>query len=531
MLKKMYSTQKESSRSFSFFSLRSHRMPRGEAVVWLCVFALVVNVCVTSEVGISKYKLFGLGLSKTGTTTLGAALTQLGYENVHFDPNLVPFLFEDRHAYNFSHRYDSVDSVEDLPVALYYEEMLREYPNARFVLTIRDPAAWYQSYRSHLIDHFAMHEGHFPFRQAMLGELAYGSNNPDDKDTWIAHFNNHNARVQEIIPADQLLVIDITATNGTSFWRTICKFLQRERGPCAKPDSTTVPFSNAHEERKKNVARLVRFHRENNFPTVESPSHFGYVSVITLDASLISDLLGRHIRDRFYLFHSFIATVEALRDQGVTHDVILLIYGTAVLPRNFGRAIFKRLRVYCYHFHGAVGSMKRTFAGKHEEFGWMLAEFLRAKIHILRLTQYSRLLYFDATTRLSRGCDALLDTMHGNFSVYRGMSTEAPFDSRAFLITPSKQAYYDLYDVAATKHFSIEHGWLEVGSIPQWGPADHLKRNWEFARSSQDVGLLYYYYFRSPARRYYGNFHVSTIATESWEKCVLSHLFVIPSDA
>jgi hypothetical protein len=57
-------------------------------------------------------------MSKTGTTTLAAALSKMGYKNIHYDNNLNPFLFEDPRTYNFSHKYDSVDSAQDVPVAL-----------------------------------------------------------------------------------------------------------------------------------------------------------------------------------------------------------------------------------------------------------------------------------------------------------------------------------------------------------------------------------------------------------------------------
>ncbi len=71
--------------------------------------------------------MFGIGLSKTGTTSLGAALVQLGYRNLHNDRSLVAFLYPDR-AVNMSGRYDDLDAVEDLPVALYYKELLVAYP-------------------------------------------------------------------------------------------------------------------------------------------------------------------------------------------------------------------------------------------------------------------------------------------------------------------------------------------------------------------------------------------------------------------
>ena len=46
-------------------------------------------------------KVFGVGLSKTGTTSLGQALQMLGLTNLHMDRAFVPFLFPDGH-YDFA---------------------------------------------------------------------------------------------------------------------------------------------------------------------------------------------------------------------------------------------------------------------------------------------------------------------------------------------------------------------------------------------------------------------------------------------
>jgi hypothetical protein len=247
--------------------------------------------------------------------------------------------------------------------------------------------------------------------------------------------------------------------------------------------------------------------------------HLSHTSVITLDVTVLSNLLQRPITDHLHFFHSFIETVEALREQGVQHDVILLIHGPTQLQQP-ERVILDRLRVYCYPINDLGKGV--IAVPPHEVFDSHVAQFLRAKISILRLTQYTRLLYFDPTTRLGHGCDAMLESMHGNFSVHRGEMLDGPFDTRAFLIIPSKQTFYDVDDAWTTVSFSIEQGWLETGSIPTWGPPANQKHDWSFARSSQDIGLLYYYFYMSPVHRE-GRVHASTIDPEAWAKCVPLH--------
>jgi hypothetical protein len=208
-----------------------------------------------------------------------------------------------------------------------------------------------------------------------------------------------------------------------------------------------------------------------------------------------------------------------LREQGVKYDVILLIHGKNELKQS-ERELLGRLHVYCDSVQDA--RLLKHRIGRHENFGADVATFLGININILRLTQYSRLLYFNPMTRLSHECDALLDSMHGNFSAFPGKMLEGPFDTRAFLINPSKRAYYDLYDVVQKFSFSVEQGWFEAGSIPTWGPLTDPKHDWSFARSSQDTGLFYYYYFVSSVRRD-GRVHASKIDPMAWAKCVLPH--------
>jgi hypothetical protein len=494
----------QSARSLTFF------------ILFILTFSLV------SAKERKPFKVFGIGLGKSGTSTIGPALKLMGYENVHYDFRMSPFLLDDPRAFDFSHLYEDFDSTEDPPVALYYEEMRRVYPTARFILTVRDAEDWYQDFFAHRFDILRSAEGFLPFWTAMVSQLAYGAAHPEgNKETWIAHFNAHNERVPQVIPAAQLLVIDIFKTNSSGFWRSLCSFLDETLGPCASPDSTPIPPPiTSVEQRKINTESLIAKRLRHEFPIVESPSISAYVSVITLDHSLLESLFDRPDIDDLTLLNSFIGTVKALRERGVKHDVILLIFGKQAL-RPSERAVLDQLRVYCY----PVQEFKREkshFRSPHEPFDMSLARFYRVNLNILRLTQYSKLFYFDARAQLSHGCDGLLDSMRGDLSVFRGDTQKAPFYTHAFLIRPSKQVYYDFQEMISSKYFSVEQGWYGAGSIPAWGPPTHTKHDWSFARSSQDIGLLYYYYFMSPVRKE-GRVHASTIDPSAWAECVSLH--------
>ena len=92
-------------------------------------------------------KIFGIGLSKTGTTSLYAALDQLGYRSAtfrHMRESGLDRWFEG----DFSEDYlANWDAVTDNPISAFYPQLDEQYPGSKFVLTVRDPEAWLTSTR------------------------------------------------------------------------------------------------------------------------------------------------------------------------------------------------------------------------------------------------------------------------------------------------------------------------------------------------------------------------------------------------
>lgn len=76
-------------------------------------------------------KVFGIGLARTGTTSLNQALNILGYRSIHF-----PYPWSDLSGY---------DAATDTSCTLHYKDLARRNPEARFVLTVRDIDSWTRS--------------------------------------------------------------------------------------------------------------------------------------------------------------------------------------------------------------------------------------------------------------------------------------------------------------------------------------------------------------------------------------------------
>jgi hypothetical protein len=79
-------------------------------------------------------KIFGIGLSRTGTTSLAKALAMLGYKSIHA---------------RGAHHIEMYEASTDVPVAARYRQLDKRYPNSRFILTVRDMESWLESCRQH----------------------------------------------------------------------------------------------------------------------------------------------------------------------------------------------------------------------------------------------------------------------------------------------------------------------------------------------------------------------------------------------
>jgi hypothetical protein len=87
-------------------------------------------------------KVFVVGLSRTGTTTLTTALRQLGYLAAHWANPATGLLLSVEDAAVF-------DAMTDAPVADAVEDLADRHPGARFVLSLRPVESWTRSLLSH----------------------------------------------------------------------------------------------------------------------------------------------------------------------------------------------------------------------------------------------------------------------------------------------------------------------------------------------------------------------------------------------
>ncbi|MEJ2439702.1 MAG: sulfotransferase [Gammaproteobacteria bacterium] len=178
-------------------------------------------------------QVIGTGIGRTGTYSLKLAIEQLGLgpshhmEEVIFNlPTQVP-LWSAAVAGKpeWSSIYDGYHSAVDWPTAGFFRELHQAYPDAKFVLTHRNPESWADSFADTIYKLMAGKDQAPPEMQdwfAMATGVLNKSGFPDglDRDELIKAFHAHNDAVKKAIPAKQLLVYEVR--DG---WEPLCEFL------------------------------------------------------------------------------------------------------------------------------------------------------------------------------------------------------------------------------------------------------------------------------------------------------------------
>jgi hypothetical protein len=190
-------------------------------------------------------KVFGIGLSRTGSTSLNEALAVLGLRAVHFPADPVTqreyrrFFAAPKDKLRLS-LLDRCDALTDNPVSCVYRQLDRAYPGSKFIWTIRDKQSWLRScelWWERSVIPFMEHSAALGEFMALVGTQAYGTAY-FDAGLFSAAYDAHMTQVPDYFrgrDAD-LLTLDICAGDG---WPELAPFLGR-----AVP---RVPFPHRNE--------------------------------------------------------------------------------------------------------------------------------------------------------------------------------------------------------------------------------------------------------------------------------------------
>jgi hypothetical protein len=172
---------------------------------------------------VPRQKVFGIGLSRTGTKSLDRALSMLGYRSDHFSTHLLR-LDDDTLSLDM-HNVELYDALTDITASLFFRELDDAFPGSKFVLTMRDPDEWLRSCRRHFPP---LEPGLWPHGDAKVLELRRRMYATDcfDADRFLAAFHAHAAAVRSHFASrpGSLLVFDLCSGDG---WGRLCAFLGR----------------------------------------------------------------------------------------------------------------------------------------------------------------------------------------------------------------------------------------------------------------------------------------------------------------
>jgi hypothetical protein len=214
-------------------------------------------------------EVIGAGFGRTGTMSLKVALEKLGFgpcyhmTEVFANPEHVE-LWEAAargEPLDWDKVFGDYRATVDWPGASFYEGLMEKYPDAKVILTVRDPERWYESARSTIYNVqnvasspvFSLAALFVPrlrdLRRAalMAADLVWKrtfDGKFEDREHAIEVFERWNEEVKERVPPEKLLVYEVKEG-----WEPLCEFL-----------GTTVPKDKPfpHHYDRKTFRRMIR---------------------------------------------------------------------------------------------------------------------------------------------------------------------------------------------------------------------------------------------------------------------------------
>ncbi len=207
-------------------------------------------------------QVIGAGFGRTGTLSLKVALEKLGFSKCY---HMMEVMVNDDHVERWREvaRGEPVDwdvlfagykAAVDWPSCNFWEAQLAQFPDAKVLLSERDPEHWYKSVMSTIypsslagrkVEDLAIR-----VRVEMAFEVIWDAlfdGRMDDKKHVIGVYLAHNERVKRLVPAAKLLVF-----NPSDGWEPLCAFLE-----CDVPEEP-FPRANTTEEFHDRMRKRMR---------------------------------------------------------------------------------------------------------------------------------------------------------------------------------------------------------------------------------------------------------------------------------
>jgi len=180
-------------------------------------------------------KVIGAGFGRNGTLSLKHALERLGFDKCYhmmeldLDKNedLAWLALARGERVDFDALFEGYQASVDWPSCNFWREQMAWYPEAKVILSERDPERWYESIMNTIyLSSKAFRTSDDPLmqrRSRMVFEVIWDGlfgGRMDDKDHVIDVYLRHNQQVKDEVPPEKLLVFE-----SSQGWPPLCGFL------------------------------------------------------------------------------------------------------------------------------------------------------------------------------------------------------------------------------------------------------------------------------------------------------------------
>ncbi|WP_353573241.1 sulfotransferase [Candidatus Albibeggiatoa sp. nov. BB20] len=182
----------------------------------------------------TRAKVFVIGLNKTATSSLTQALRILNLHTEHW---------ENPHTRRELNAKDAClfDALTDSTIACIFEQLYSQYPNAKFIYTVRDVAAWEKSMVKHYMRYHAAGDIQTIKKTfSPVNEVVQHHNETlfYQHDNWPDVYHAFDQRVTQFFkdkPQDKFLAFNVFEGDD---WDKLCRFLN-----CTVPEAE-FPWKN-----------------------------------------------------------------------------------------------------------------------------------------------------------------------------------------------------------------------------------------------------------------------------------------------
>jgi hypothetical protein len=183
-------------------------------------------------------RVIGAGFGRTGTMSLRVALDELGFgptfhgQDIHFRPSRTyPWAkVANGQPGDWDEIFRGFHSALDYPVCCVWRDLAEHYPDAKIVLTVRDPESWWESTRTtiyparnvlpaYLRKYVPFIRTYVDWQDKLVWDGLFDGRFLD-REHAIKVFEQHTAEVRATADPDRLLVYNVAEG-----WEPLCEFL------------------------------------------------------------------------------------------------------------------------------------------------------------------------------------------------------------------------------------------------------------------------------------------------------------------